>query len=105
MPGAYEYVLQRRCELEAEMAMQADLSIPSVLEDDYDEAVWEREKAARVAALMDERRGQPLRVQSWQLPPGLPPPFEHWPRGGGRRSFIVTPDDQIELRTMRLRSA
>jgi Domain of unknown function (DUF6597) len=29
---------------------------------------------------------------------GLQPPFDHWPRGGGRGSFTVTPDNVITFK-------
>jgi hypothetical protein len=62
-------------------------------------AKHEAEHAARLAAAMDERRGQPLRVRSSQLPSNLPPPYDNYPRGG-QRVFTITDDDVITLTMM-----
>ncbi len=95
-PGVYEYVLRDLCEQRV-----GDASDWLVASDDPEQlAKWEAEHAIRLAALMDEWRGQPLRVRSHQLPSNLPPPFENWPRGGGQRVFTVTPDDSITLTLM-----
>ncbi|OMC26420.1 hypothetical protein A5738_02910 [Mycobacterium colombiense] len=62
-------------------------------------AKWEAEHERRLTALIDERRGQPLRVRSCQLPPNLPPPFDaNWNRP--QRVFTITPDDVITLTMM-----
>jgi len=93
-PGAYLRVLRKRCEEDAHAAapdylLLADSEIPA----------WERDNAERAAALLRERTGKPVNAQSYMLPDGLPPPFDHWPRGGGgRRSFVVSPDDTITLK-------
>jgi hypothetical protein len=62
-------------------------------------AAHERDYRERVAALVERRRwaGEPVNARSSQLPFGLPPPFEQWPRGG-QRWFTVTADDRITLR-------
>jgi hypothetical protein len=46
---------------------------------------------------MAERAGQPVTYQSWQLPEGLPAPFERFPVGA-QRCFIVFPTDEIRLK-------
>ena len=60
---------------------------------------WEHANAERAAEFRRERAGQPLSAQSRMLPPNLPAPFDNWPRGR-QRSFSVTPDDTITLRTL-----
>lgn len=93
-PGAYVHVLQKRCEEELYDGSLALTDAPSEeLEAD------ERDYRRRVAALVARRRraGEPVIARSSDLPPGLPSPFENWPRGG-QRSFTVTADDRIALR-------
>ncbi len=93
-PGTYAYVLQKICERDAYMSM------PCILDrQDWDN--WEQEKAEKVAALIAERNGKPLRVMSHMLPPNLPPPYER----GGRRRFIIEPTDEIRLVSTELRTA
>ncbi|MGV0081735.1 hypothetical protein ACRUZW_26025 [Mycobacterium colombiense] len=95
VPGVYESTLRKLCEQRVE-----DATNWLVASDDPEQmAKWEAEHASRLAALMDERRGQPLRVRSSQLPSNLPPPFENYPRGG-QRVFTITDDDVITLTMM-----
>jgi len=63
-----------------------------------------RENAERNAALIRERDGQPVRVQTYMLPDGLPPPFDRWPQGGGKGSFVVMPDDTITFKPREVRT-
>ena len=98
VPGVYESVLRKLCEQRVGDAIGSDYLIAS--DDPEQLAKWEAEHASRLAALMDARRGRPLRVRSSQLPPKLPPPFENWPRGSGQRVFTITPDDTITLTVM-----
>jgi len=91
--GVYQHVLRKLCERDAHAGMPDYLLLP----DDEAAAAWERELQARIDALMAERDGNPVRVQSYMLPDGLPPPFDPWP--GRRRSFLVGPDDSILLRS------
>jgi hypothetical protein len=93
-PGAYAHVLQKRCEMEAHMAISA-VSNYLLLADDEVPA-WERAKAERAAALVRERTGRPVNAMSHDLPRGLPSPFENYPVGG-QRSFRVLPTDEIRL--------
>jgi hypothetical protein len=90
VPGAYWHALEKKCELDAMIAARDYLTL-----DDADIPEWERENAERKAALIRERDGQPVRVQTYMLPDGLPPPFDRWPQGGGKGSFVVMPDDTI----------
>jgi hypothetical protein len=91
-PGAYAHVLHKLCEQDAHQAISA-VSNYLLLADDEVEA-WERAKAERAAALRRERIGKPLNCQSYMLPRNLPPPFD-----GGRRCFVVYPDDTIALKS------
>ena len=92
-PGVYEAILRKRCEQTDYLSMPEVLLVEDVA---ADLAAWERDKEQRVAALMAERYGPTLNVNSADLPPGLPPPFDmKWSRG---RGFTVTPDDEITLR-------
>jgi hypothetical protein len=95
VPGGYETVLRKLCELRVGDAIGSGWLIAS--DDPEQLAKWEAEHESRLAALMDERRGQPLRVRSSQLPPNLPPPFENWPQGGGQRVYTIGVDDTITL--------
>jgi hypothetical protein len=62
----------------------------------------ERAIAAHVAALLAERDGEPINVNSSDLPRGLAPPFDQkWT--GSRRRFVVTADDTITLKQWRIR--
>jgi hypothetical protein len=96
-PGAYQHVLKKISEQRASSAMTRDWLICS--DSPAAMAEWNAEYAERFGAELSERAGKPVRVQGWMLPPGLPPPFEQFPRGGGgRRSFVVDPTDTITLR-------
>lgn len=104
IPGVYWQILRQLCEQRVYESMSMCWLLASGDPESLEK--WEAEHAERMAAELAERAGKPLRVRSSQLPKGLPPPFEKWPRGGGgQRSFIVTADDQITLRTTQLRSA
>jgi hypothetical protein len=93
-PGVYEHVLRRVCE-QATHESGAVLSCPN----SEQLAVLQRAHAKRTAAMMEQRRGEPLAVQSWQLPDGLPGAlFARWPRRGRARGFWVTPDDFVTVR-------
>ena len=93
-PGVYQNILEKRCERDALIAARYFLTLAN------DEvAEWERENAERKAALIRERDGQPLTVNSSDLPHGLPPPFDHkW--SGKMRRFTVDPTDTITLREL-----
>jgi hypothetical protein len=91
-PGAYGYVLEHKCAVDAMKAAPDYLTLP-----DSEVEAWGRANDERKAALVAERDGQPLRVQSWLLPPDLPAPFDNFPVGGRRGSFVVYPADTIEF--------
>lgn len=91
-PGAYEHVLRMKCEQIAE-AESGD----AVLTGDGDLAEINGRTEQRTAELMEQRRGETLNCQSWQLPRGLHAPFEGFPVGG-QRCFTVDPTDTIALR-------
>lgn len=100
VPGAYEAVLR---ECAAEKALDEALArgrAPGLLDTDDPAAVEAArcQLAERVAELIEQRRGQPLHVQSYMLPPGLVSPFEQWPHQGCQRSVTVDPSDVITLR-------
>jgi hypothetical protein len=92
-PGAYAHALERKCDRDAMIAAADYLTLA-----DSEITAWHRDNALRKAALVAERNGEPVTVQSEMLPDGMPSPFEHWPRGGNRGSFTITPDDVITLR-------
>jgi hypothetical protein len=92
--GAYRHVLGIVCERDASAAADNYLLL-----DVSQIPAWEKANAQRMAALMRERSGEELSAQSYMLPPNLPIPFDNWPRGC-QRSFSVTCDDVITLRTM-----
>ena len=94
--GAYAYVLQKICERDAHNSMPCILDLG---DSEWDN--WDRMLAEKVAALIAERNGKPLRVMSHMLPPNLPPPYER----GGRRRFIIEPTDEIRLVSTELRTA
>jgi hypothetical protein len=99
VPGAYRHALEMKCERDAEIAARDYLML-----DDADIPEWERENAERNAALIAERDGLPVMVQDYMLPDGLPPPFDHWPRGGSRGSFVVMPDDTVTFKPREVRT-
>jgi hypothetical protein len=92
--GAYKHVLKGICERDAMAAATSYLLL-----DDAQIPAWNEANAQRKAALMRERSGEDLSAPSYMLPPNLPAPFDNWPRGC-QRSFSVTPDDTITLRTL-----
>jgi hypothetical protein len=94
-PGAYEHALRKICERDADIAAPDFLTLA-----DEDVEAWELGIAAHVAALIAARNGQPVRVQSYMLPDGMPSPlFDRFPRNGiSRGSFTITPDDRVTLR-------
>jgi hypothetical protein len=100
-PGAYAFALDRKCERDAMKAAPCYLTL-----DDDDEvlAQWQRDIDAHKAALIAERDGQPLSVHSHMLPPKLPPPFDRWPPGGSRGTFVVRPDDLITFNPREIRN-
>ena len=63
-------------------------------EDPDELAEIDRKLAARVEELLQQRRGKPIPAISPDLPDGLPPPFEKFPRTGGRE-FEISPTDVI----------
>jgi hypothetical protein len=93
-PGVYAALLQKRCEQDAfsggEYLVASD--------DPVRLAAFEQQRAERTAALMAERDGKPVTACSSDLPPGLPVPFDR-PRGR-QRSFVVSSDDTVTLRTL-----
>jgi hypothetical protein len=89
-PGAYAHALRKVCERDAAIGAPCYLTLA-----DVDAPAWHRANAERVAALLPERTGKPVNAQSHI---GLQPPFDHWPRGGSRGSFMVTPDDVITFK-------
>jgi hypothetical protein len=91
VPGAYAEVLQTVC------AEAVEDSYASLAAEESEAASVRREEVARIAQLMRERSGEPVGCTSYQLPDGLPTPFEHWPPGA-QRTFTVTPDDVVTLR-------
>jgi hypothetical protein len=95
--GVYASVLQRLCE-EATYEPYAAL----LCETNEQMAQLRRGHEQRMAALMRERCGEPLTAHSRHLLAGLPSPFDTWPRGGGQRTFVVTPDDVITLQPKNL---
>ncbi len=99
-PGAYQHVLDRKCDQDAHSA-PADYLLA---ETDEQLAAWHEAKAQRKAALIAERSGKPIKVQAYMLPRGLSAPFERW-TGGEHRMFVVTPDDTITLVPRETRSA
>jgi hypothetical protein len=92
--GAYRHVVKEICERDAMAAADNYLLL-----DESQIPAWEKANAQRMTALMRERSGEDLSAQSYMLPPDLPVPFDNWPRGC-QRSFSVTCDDVIALRTM-----
>jgi hypothetical protein len=94
IPGAYVCVLQKRC---AEELYDGSWALTDVTSEQSE--AYERDYRERVAALVERRRraGEPVNAQSCDLPPGLPAPFENWPRGG-QRFFSVASDDTIKLK-------
>jgi len=89
-PGSYEHVLEAVC-------FEACYD-PSPWLDDCDEVRLAELKAEQAAKeLAEQRRGAPVHAQSYQLPSGLPAPFETFPTGG-QRCFTVEPSDVITLR-------
>jgi hypothetical protein len=95
-PGAYLHVLQQRCARELDDE-RGSLALTGACAQEL--AAEEAQHRERVAARVEVRRatGEPVNAHSWQLPRGLPAPFEHWPRDGQRR-FTVTARDTITLR-------
>lgn len=94
-PGAYLHVLRQRRAQEVEHGGSA---LTGATGDEL--AADEADYRERVAALVEMRRaaGEPVTAHSWQLPRGLPAPFEHWPRDG-QRKFTVSARDTITLKT------
>jgi hypothetical protein len=97
-PGAYAHVLQQWCREDATQ-QQRQHGSSLCCETDEQLAQWRRDYEQRFAALMEQRMCEPVSARSYQLPDGLPEPFERWPKGG-QRTFVVGPDDVIALRTM-----
>lgn len=91
-PGAYSYVLEKLCQQDALKLARDVLTLPN---EDFEG--WNRDNAERKAALMAERNGEPVKVQSYMLPRGLHAPFNRWPTGRQRGMFVVTPDDEIRF--------
>jgi hypothetical protein len=87
----YQQVLRKLCDQRVTDAIRPDWLIAS--DSPAQLAKWEAEYAQRMEAELASRAGEPVTVQSYMLPKGLPPPF----RGGGRRLFTITPDDVISL--------
>jgi hypothetical protein len=88
-PGAYAFALDRQCERDAMAAAPDYLTLP-----DSEVEAWERANDERKATLIAERDGQPVRVQSYMLPDGMPSPmFAHFPSNRG--IFMITPDDVV----------
>jgi hypothetical protein len=103
-PGVYEHVLERKCDRDAMFVASEYIRAPDPLsEGDVDVEAWERGLAECKAALMAERAGQTLVVQSEILPDGMPSPlFDRWPVGGSRGSFSITPDDVVTFKPRRM---
>jgi hypothetical protein len=99
-PGAYASVLQKVC---AEIA-QGEQGNAVLLDDETALDEQQEQCAQRTAELMRERHGKPVNCRSYQLPSGLPAPFERFPVGG-QRGFTVTPNDQIILKPRQVKSA
>ncbi len=93
-PGVYEAVL-RKCATED--GRDPYFFLTSASDDPERAAAFKREQAERIEELVEERRGQPLFVQSHHLPDGLPAPFETFP-AEGQRTVTVMPDDTVVLR-------
>jgi len=93
VPGAYEQVL-RKVRAEdgfdpTEMLSMADWEIPA----------WRSRCDQRIAALVEQRRGDPVSARSYQLPDGPPGQlFQRFPPHSSQRVFVVTPDDVITLK-------
>jgi hypothetical protein len=91
-PGVYRHVLEQRC---TEDAGDGDFWLTEEAENPTAVAAFEREEAARIRALFEERAGEPVHALSYHLPRGMPPPF-HQPFPGF--GITVTPDDRVSRR-------
>ncbi len=92
-PGAYSYVLHHSCRERAHAEARATGRAPGLMELGAEMEVAELELAARFEELVEERRGTTIPALSYQLPPGLPPPFRQF--DDGQHEFTVTPDDVV----------
>lgn len=92
VPGVYEHVLRKICEMRVHDAIGSDWLVAS--DDPVATEKWEQEHAERFAAEWESRAGRPVRCQLWLLPRELPPPFDV---RYGRRMARVDPDDTITL--------
>lgn len=105
-PGTYAHVLERKCARDAMFKAAEYLPAPDPLSEDYADAdveAWERGVEECKQALMEERAGQSISVQSAMLPDGMPSPmFDQYPRGGSRGSFVVTPEDVVTFKPRRM---
>jgi hypothetical protein len=100
-PGAYAYTLAKVCDLEAHRRSGYN----PLIDECVSVAELDREHAELKAAAMAERAGQPIRCLSWQLPSGLPAPFEAFPQHRRPGSFTVTPNDEITFIPREVRTA
>ena len=114
IPGSYEYWLQLRCWLDGRdhyWALRQEASNP--LLDEAHKIV----EAERIAALVEERRGEPVYVnrqvshflRGLTLPPDADAQRSRFPNGvalpahwRGAESFTVTPDDVVTVRHTRV---
>lgn len=100
-PGSYRFALGRKCERDA---MKAAPSFLTLADDDEVVAEWQQGIDAHKAALIAERDGLAVSVHSDMLPPKLLPPFDNWPPGGSRGTFVVRPDDLITFKPREIRN-
>lgn len=97
VPGVYADVLEQ---VVREEIADTSFWLTQEASDEAVRAEFERAEEARIAREIEKRWGTTVFARSYQLPSGLPPPFDQWPLGGSRRSFAVHPDDTIRVRTM-----
>jgi hypothetical protein len=88
-PGAYEHVLRQDCD---ERCWDGGV----FTDDPAEVAQYERDHQDEIRAMMAARRGEPVACRSYELPLGLPAPFEQDHRPW--RGYLVGPDDVITLR-------
>lgn len=91
VPGSYRAVLQAVCE---EQAHDPYWALRDNWQDEVANMLHGSEEATKVAALVEQRRGQPVYFQRWQKPKDLQL------RGLPHREqlFVVTPDDVVMVR-------
>lgn len=95
VPGVYERVL---AEVVREQVSDGASWLTDEASDEQARAEFVRGQEAQIAQAIEICWGATSVARTYHLPPDLPPPFDS--RCGGRRSFTVSADDTVRVRTM-----